>query len=112
MSAFVAEPNGFDRPTPLPGMERTTRERIGDRLREEALSATALAAEFALSTPAALEHVEHVAASLEGGEEQLLVAPPECADCGFADFDDRLNVPSRCPSCHSEDVSPPAFRIE
>lgn len=91
-------------------MERTTRERIADRLGEQALSATALAAEFGLSTTAALEHVEHVAASLSDGE--LLVAPPECRDCGFADFDDRVNVPSRCPDCHSEDVAPPAFRIE
>ncbi|WP_135663861.1 transcriptional regulator [Halorhabdus rudnickae] len=93
-------------------MERTTRERITDQLREEALSATALAAEFALSTPTTLEHIEHIAASLEETDEQLLVAPPECADCGFTDFDDRLNVPSRCPDCHSEDVTPPAFRIE
>ena len=93
-------------------MDRTTRERIADRLREEALSATALSAEFPLSTPAAVEHVEHVAASIEGSGEQLLVAPPECVDCGFRDFDDRLNLPSRCPSCHSENVSPPAFRID
>ncbi|WP_136690139.1 transcriptional regulator [Halorhabdus amylolytica] len=93
-------------------MERTTRERIADRLCEEALSATALAAEFSLSTATTLEHVEHIAASIEGTDERLLVAPPECADCEFTDFDDRLNVPSRCPSCHSENVTPPAFRIE
>jgi len=93
-------------------MERTTRERIADRLREEALSATALAAECSLSTTVVLDHVEHIAASLEGTDEQLLVAPPACEDCGFTDFDDRVNVPGRCPSCHSESVTPPAFRIE
>ncbi|WP_181684809.1 transcriptional regulator [Halorhabdus salina] len=92
-------------------MERTTRERIADRLRAEALSATAIAAEFDLSTGVAVDHVEHVAASLSDSDEQLLVAPPECPDCGFTDFDDRLNVPSRCPDCHSESVNPPAFRI-
>ncbi|MFB6200769.1 MAG: transcriptional regulator [Halorhabdus sp.] len=93
-------------------MERTTRERIADRLRESSYSATALAAEYSLSTNATLEHVEHVAASLDGTDEQLLVAPPACTDCGFSGFEDRLNVPSRCPSCHSENVTPPVFRIE
>ncbi|QGN07214.1 transcriptional regulator [Halorhabdus sp. CBA1104] len=93
-------------------MEQTTRERIADRLREKALSATAIAAAFDLSTATAIEHVEHVAASLSGSDEQLLVAPPECSDCGFTNFDDRVNVPSRCPDCHSESIDPPVFRIE
>lgn len=93
-------------------MQRTTRERIADRLREESLSATALAAAFELSTTTVIDHVEHIARSLEDSDEQLLVAPPTCDDCGFDGFDDRLNEPSRCPECHSESVSPPVFRIE
>jgi predicted Zn-ribbon and HTH transcriptional regulator len=93
-------------------MERTTRERIADRLREETLSATAIAAEFSLSTSATLTHLEHIAESFSDGDGQLLVAPPECGDCGFNGFDKRLNVPSRCPECHSENVSPPAVRVE
>jgi predicted Zn-ribbon and HTH transcriptional regulator len=42
----------------------------------------------------------------------LLVAPPECRDCGFTDFHDLVNRPSRCPECKSEGVEEPAFRIE
>lgn len=97
----------------MEGTERTTRERIADRLREDALTAGALAAEFGVTTAAALSHVRHVARSLEGnGDEQLLAAPPECRDCGFTGFDDLANRPSRCPECRSESIEEPVFRIE
>lgn len=91
---------------------RTTRERIADRLREETLAAGELATEFEIRTAEALEHVQHVARSLEPTEEDLLVAPPTCEECGFSDFDDLVNRPSRCPECKSEAVSEPAFRVE
>jgi len=91
--------------------DRTTRERMTDRLREESLSAGALAREFDVRASEALEHVRHIAQSLEGTGEQLLVAPPECRDCGFDRFDDRANRPSRCPECKNENVSEPHFRV-
>jgi predicted Zn-ribbon and HTH transcriptional regulator len=91
---------------------RTTRERIVDRLRETALPPGTLAREFEIQTTTALEHVQHIARSLNGTGEQLLVAPPECNECGFTDFDDLVNRPSRCPDCKSEGVSEPVFRVE
>jgi len=91
---------------------RTTRERITDRLRETALPAGAIAREFDIQTATALEHVEHIAQSLAGTDEQLLVAPPECEECGFSDFDDPVNRPSRCPECKHEGVTEPVFRVE
>jgi predicted Zn-ribbon and HTH transcriptional regulator len=92
--------------------DRTTRERMRDRLRERALSAGALASEFDIRTSEALDHVRHVARSLESTDEQLLVAPPTCRECGFDAFDDPINRPSRCPDCKSESLDEPAFRIE
>jgi len=91
---------------------RTTRERITDRLRGETLTAGSIAGEFGIRAAEALNHLEHIAQSLEGTEETLLVAPPECADCGFDAFDDLLNRPSRCPECKGESVAEPAFRVE
>jgi predicted Zn-ribbon and HTH transcriptional regulator len=91
---------------------RTTRERITDRLRGETLTASGIAREFEIQTGDALDHLQHIARSLEGGDETLLVAPPECRDCGFDGFDDLVNRPSRCPDCKSENVEEPAFRIE
>jgi predicted Zn-ribbon and HTH transcriptional regulator len=91
---------------------RTTRERVADRLREEPVAASALARAFDITTADALDHVDHVARSLEPTEETLLVAPPECDECDFADFDDLVNRPSRCPACKSESVVEPTFTIE
>lgn len=98
----------------MQGADRTTRERIADRLRDQTLSAAEIAAEYDITAAAALSHVRHVARSLDAdpADERLLAAPPECTDCGFAGFDDLANRPSRCPECKSEAVEEPAFRIE
>ena len=91
---------------------RTTREQITERLRAETLSAGAIAREFEIRTAEALDHVKHIARSLDGEDETLLVAPPECPDCGFDAFDDLANRPSRCPECKAENVEEPTFRVE
>lgn len=88
----------------------TTRERIAAHLREGTASPSSLAVEFDVTAGLAVEHVRHVARSLSG-DEQLLVAPPECRDCGFDAFDDPANRPSRCPECKSESVDEPEFTI-
>ncbi len=90
---------------------RTTRERMADRLREEPLTASALAREFDVTASDTLTHVRHIAQSLDATDEELLVAPPECVECGFDGFDDLLNRPSRCPECKSENVTEPTFRV-
>jgi predicted Zn-ribbon and HTH transcriptional regulator len=91
---------------------RTTRKRIADRLRDTPMAAGELANEFDIRTSEALDHVEHVSRSLDGTDEQLLVAPPTCRDCGFDEFDDLINRPSRCPTCKSESISEPTFTID
>jgi predicted Zn-ribbon and HTH transcriptional regulator len=92
-------------------MEPTTRERIAEQLRNEAATASALAAHVDTARSAVYDHLRHVAQSV-GDDEQFLVSPPTCRDCGFDGFDDRLNHPSSCPECRSEDVAEPAFRID
>lgn len=96
----------------MQGADRTTRQRIADHLRRDAAQAGTIATEFGITASSALSHVEHIAESLRGGDEELLVAPPRCRDCGFTGFDDLVNRPSRCPECKSESVEEPAFRIE
>lgn len=93
-------------------MERTTRERVAERLRAAPATPAALAEEFGVTPAAAVEHVRHLARSLDHRDGELQVAPPECRDCGFEGFDDPLNRPSRCPECRSEAVADPAFRID
>lgn len=90
--------------------DRTTRERIADHLAAEPATPRALAAEFAIPADQAVDHVRHLAESLPDGA--LLVAPPECRECGFDGFDDPANRPSRCPECKNERVAEPRFAIE
>jgi hypothetical protein len=92
--------------------EETTRQRIARTLRNETETPSGLAAEFDVSVGAALDHVTHLAHSLEPTDEELLVAPPTCRECGFDEFDDPANVPSRCPECKHEGIEEPAFRID
>lgn len=91
---------------------QTTRRRLADRLRDEPATPSTLAVEFDLTPDVICTHLEHVARSLEAEDEQLLVAPPTCRDCGFDDFDDLLNRPSRCPDCKSEAVDDPTVTVE
>lgn len=42
----------------------------------------------------------------------VLVAPPQCLECHFDDFDRKANIPSRCPECHAERIDEPRFTID
>ena len=94
--------------------DETTRQRLADALRAEPATPSELAVELDLTPQAVVRHAEHVSRSVDGtdSDERLLVAPPTCRDCGFDDFDDLLNLPSRCPDCKSESVTEPTLTIE
>ncbi|SIS06391.1 transcriptional regulator [Natronorubrum thiooxidans] len=94
--------------------DETTRQRLADVLRVEPATPSALAVQLELTPESVLRHAEHVSRSVDSAatDDQLLVAPPTCQDCGFDAFDDLLNLPSRCPSCKSEAVSEPTLTIE
>ena len=92
--------------------DQTTRERIHAALSEGPHTPSAVAEAFDVARGTALTHVRHISESLNGTDEELLVRPPACRDCGFDGFDDRLNVPSRCPECKSESIEEPAFIVE
>ena len=84
--------------------EETTRRRIAELLRETDATPSQIAEALDVHPRSVYSHLPHVSRSIEGGDERLLVAPPECADCGFSDFDDPLARPSRCPSCKGERI--------
>lgn len=89
----------------------TTRERIAALLRERSMTPSELAAAVDTTPATVIDHVEHVARSLAEADEELLVAPPTCRNCGFDGFDDPANRPSRCPECQYEGIDEPAFTI-
>ena len=87
----------------------TTRQRIAERLRSGPATATELAADLSVPAATVYDHLEHVSRSV--GDDEFLVSPPTCRDCGFDGFDDPMNAPSRCPACRSERIEEPAFVI-
>lgn len=89
----------------------TTRQRIEQHLRSQPMGLKALADAVDVSADDTLDHVRHVARSLESTDAELLVSPPTCRDCGFDEFDDPANRPSRCPECKSESIDEPVFTI-
>lgn len=89
----------------------TTRRRIAERLREADATPSELADELDVHVRSVYSHLPHVFRSIEAGDERLLVAPPECADCGFSGFEDPLGRPSRCPSCKGERIEEPVLRV-
>ncbi|MEM0087359.1 MAG: hypothetical protein QXT33_04965 [Thermofilum sp.] len=62
-----------------------------------------------------LEDVGHVAKTLKRqstGRYQLLMRAPFCRSCGYVFKDlEKARIPSRCPRCKSERISPPAFML-
>ncbi len=92
--------------------DETTRRRIADYLRNRDATPSQLADALDVHVRSVYAHLPHVSRSVESGEEDFLVAPPECADCGFSDFDDLLTRPSRCPSCKSERIEEPVLRVD
>lgn len=95
--------------------EKTTRQRIEELLRErpsigpsgirDALSDHQISIELN-------EIIEQVEEINESTDEKVLVAPPECKQCGFDDYDDLANIPSKCPECKSEWIKEPQFTIQ
>ncbi|ESS07268.1 MAG: putative transcriptional regulator containing an HTH domain fused to a Zn-ribbon [uncultured archaeon A07HB70] len=91
--------------------DRTTRQRVVDALRDGPATVSELSTRVGAPRSALYDHLRHVARSLDGADERFLVAPPECRDCGFADFDDPVNRPSRCPRCRSESLTEATFVV-
>lgn len=89
----------------------TVRERIADQLRGNQATPSDLADQFQISPSTAINHVQHIARSVDQTNERIEVAPPACKSCGFDSFDDPANLPSRCPACKAESISEPVFRL-
>lgn len=87
----------------------TTREQIAALLRDRSMTAGELADAVESDPETVIDHVRHVARSVDDGT--VHVAPPRCRECGFDGFDDPANRPSRCPSCSSEAIDDPTFTI-
>lgn len=105
------KPDTGEELTPRQRIERALRRRaeasptsLGDMLDDHGIDTT---------PEAVLTHIRHIRKSLSnGGEVQLLGAPPRCRECEFEQFDTIANIPSSCPECRSEWIEEPRFTID
>ena len=95
-----------------PSRTETARDRLLAALREGFATAKELSFKTHLSEKQVLDHLEHVARSLEHRGLELEREAPKCLKCGRS-FEDRqrFTTPSRCPDCRSERIVGPRFRV-
>ena len=94
-------------------MPRTRRQLIADLLREGPITLPDLAREAGAPVKLVRVDLEHVIRSLQGQGQRLIVDDAECLSCGFS-FKGRTRVetPSRCPRCRSEQIRDPRFCVD
>ena len=94
-------------------MAATIREQLREALRGRPKTAFELSQALHQSEKEIVEHLVHLRRSLPRQGLALHVVPARCKACDetFADRD-RLTRPSRCPTCKSERIEPPAFAVE
>ncbi len=95
-----------------PERTRTVREALHDLLRDGPHTIRDLSIALGAKEKDLLDHLEHLARSLEHGGERLVIEPSRCLACGY-EFEDRTRLakPSRCPACKSTRISHPKFVV-
>jgi hypothetical protein len=92
-------------------MASTRRQEIARLLRQGRLSVLDIARRFGAPARSVLADLEHIRRGLAAGE-RWVVSEAECLSCGFVfKGRERLNTPSRCPRCRSEQIRDPEFAI-
>jgi len=92
-------------------MASTRRQAIARLLRESPRTVLELSRIVKSPVKSGLMDLEHIRRGLKGGDRWTVI-PAECQSCGFVFRDrERLNKPSRCPACRSEDILEGAFGI-
>jgi len=90
----------------------TVRQRVLAVLREGPVTAKDVSRLVGIAEREVADHLAHVARSLRGQGERLVVAGPECLDCAFAfPGRERTTRPARCPRCRSRRITLPEFRV-
>ena len=90
---------------------QTRRQSVAEILRSGPVTVLDLARRIGSPVKTLLDDLEHIRKSSKG-KNRFIVRQPECNTCGFV-FRDRirLNAPSGCPRCGSEQIREPEFSI-
>jgi transcriptional regulator len=89
----------------------TRRQDIARILRTGPHTVDDLARKVGATAKAVLVDLEHVRRGLKAGD-RWIVLDAACLSCGFVFRGrERIQTPSRCPDCRSEDIEDPRFEI-
>src|SRR5262245_15296372 len=92
-------------------MSPTRRQSVAEILRSGPVTVLNLGRRIGAPVKSILEDLEHIRKSSKG-KHRLIIRQPECNACGFGFRNrSRLNTPSRCPRCESEQIREPEFNL-
>jgi len=90
----------------------TVRQDLALALRAGAATARDLSKAVGISEKDVADHLAHLARTLRGRGEELVITPAKCLECGFAfSRREKPSRPSRCPRCGTTRLTLPEFRI-
>ncbi len=81
-------------------------------LAKRPLTAKEISVSLDIKEPTVARDLVHIAKTIRGGGETLMMAPASCLSCGYVFDSPRTTAPSKCPKCRSLRIQPPAFAIE
>lgn len=92
----------------------TVRQKIAEALNGAFLTAREISQAVGIREKEVLDHLPHVARSASSGPDRarFVIQPSSCLSCGFVFRKrERLNTPSRCPVCASEEITGTRYGI-
>ena len=91
----------------------TPRAILHEALLGAARTTLELSARASIREKEVAEHLEHLERSAKAKGERLVIKPARCLACDFV-FKERhrFSTPGSCPTCQSERISAPSFKIE
>ena len=92
-------------------MSLTRRQRIAELLRHGRITVEELTHREGAPVKTILDDLAHIRRGLHAPERWIIHAA-ECLRCSYRFRErERLNTPSRCPGCKSEEIQDPEFEI-
>lgn len=87
------------------------RQELSKVLHAREWAATELARHFHVPVSEIIDDLRHIQKSLKHTERSLVIDPAECRNCGFRFSPEKLNKPSRCPTCKGNRIRDPLMEI-
>ncbi|OEU63173.1 MAG: transcriptional regulator [Desulfobacterales bacterium PC51MH44] len=90
----------------------TIRQQMLALLSKNEMSARELSQTIGIGEKEVYAHLSHIARSANAQRKKLIIIPSRCLECGYVfEKRKRFTRPSRCPTCKSEHIQNPSYRV-